>query len=132
MARQRRLTIDGEDYHIDLVFYHRSLRCLVLVDLKLGAFAPADAAQMQLYLEWSKRHDRREGVDEPIGLILCGSRGEEVVELLLSSQTNRMKVAQYPLPTDTAALKARLAQITAAYEELHEGVSGEVPAGGTG
>jgi len=123
VARQRRLTIDGEDYHIDLVFYHRSLRCLVLVDLKLGAFAPADAAQMQLYLEWSKRHDRRAGEEEPIGLILCGSRGEEVVELLLSSQANRMRVAQYLLPEDTAALQARLAQITAAYEELHEGAS---------
>jgi len=123
VARQRRLTIDGEDYHIDLVFYHRSLRCLVLVDLKLGAFAPADAAQMQLYLEWSKRHDRRAGEEEPIGLILCGSHGEQVVELLLSSQTNRMRVAQYLLPEDTAALKARLAQITAAYEGLHGGAA---------
>ncbi len=129
VARQRRLTIDGEDYHIDLVFYHRALRCLVLVDLKLGAFAPADAAQMQLYLEWSKRHDRREGEEEPIGLILCGSRGEEVVELLLSSQTNRLRVAQYLLPADTAALTARLARVTAAYEELHEGAS-EGPAEG--
>ncbi len=127
VARQRRLTIDGEDYHIDLVFYHRSLRCLVLVDLKLGAFASADAAQMQLYLEWSKRHDRRDGEEEPIGLILCGSRGEEVVELLLSSQMNRMKVAQYLLPEDTAALKARLAQVTAAYEELYEGATGAEP-----
>ncbi len=132
VARQRRLTIDGEDYHIDLVFYHRSLRCLVLVDLKLGAFAPADAAQMQLYLAWSKRHDRREGEEEPIGLILCGSRGEEVVELLLSSQTNRMRVAQYLLPEDTAALQARLARITAAYEELHEGAADGVPDGRTG
>ncbi len=121
MARQRRLTIGGEDYYVDLVFYHRSLRCLVLVDLKLGAFAPADAAQMQLYLEWAKRHDRREGEEDPIGLILCGSRSEQVVELLLSSQTNRMRVAQYLLPEDTAALKARLAQITAAYEQLQQG-----------
>ncbi len=127
VARQRRLTIDGEDYHIDLVFYHRSLRCLVLVDLKLGAFTPADAAQMQLYLEWSKRHDRRDGEEGPIGLILCGSRGEQVVELLLSSQTNRMKVAQYLLPEDTAALKARLARVTAAYERLHERSPGEEP-----
>lgn len=127
VARQRRLTIDGEDYHIDLVFYHRSLRCLVLVDLKLGAFAPADAAQMQLYLEWSKRHDRRAGEGEPIGLIRCGNRGEEVVELLLSSQTNRMRVAPYLLPEDTAALQARLAQVTAAYEGLHGGAMDEGP-----
>ena len=128
VGRQRRLTIDGEDYYIDLVFFHRSLRCLVLVDLKLGAFAPADAAQMQLYLAWAKRHDRREGEEDPIGLILCGSRNEQVVELLLSSQTNRLKVAQYLLPEDTAALKARLAQITAAYEQLQAGA--EPPAQG--
>jgi len=108
------------------------LRCLVLVDLKLGAFAPADAAQMQRYLAWSKRHDRREGEEEPIGLILCGSHGEQVVELLLSSQTNRMRVAQYLLPEDTAALKARLARITSAYEELHEGAADGVPDGRTG
>ena len=96
-----------------------------MVDLKLGAFTPADAAQMQLYLEWTKRHDRREGEEDPIGLILCGSRSEQVVELLLSSQTNRMKVAQYLLPEDTAALKARLAQITAAYEQLHADAADE-------
>jgi len=124
VARQRRLTIDGEDYHIDLVFYHRSLRSLVLVDLKIGALAPGDVAQMQLYLEWTKRHDRREGEEEPIGLILCGSHGEQVVELLLAGQANRLRVAQYLLPEDTAALQARLAQITAAYEALHVGATG--------
>ena len=133
VARQRRLTIDGEDYHVDLVLFHRSLRALVLVDLKLGAFSPADAAQMQLYLEWTKRHDRREGEEDPIGLILCGSRSEQVVELLLSSQTNRLKVAQYLLPADTAALKARLAQVTAAYEQLHGGVAdGPIEGGDAG
>jgi hypothetical protein len=123
VARQRRLTIDGEDDDIDLVFSHRSLRCLVLVDRKLGACAPADAAQRQLSLAWTRRHDRRAGEEDPIGLILCGSRGEQVVELL-SSQTNRLRVAQYLLPEDTTALKARLAQITAAYEQLHAGARG--------
>jgi hypothetical protein len=68
---------------------------------------------------------------EPIGLILCGSRGEQVVELLLSSQTNRMRVAQYLLPEDTAALKARLARVTAAYEGQHAGAADGVPATGT-
>jgi len=62
------------------------------------------------------------------GTIHGGSHSEQVVELLLSSQTNRMKVAQYLLPEDTAALKARLAQVTAAYEELHEGAPGDVAA----
>ncbi len=100
-----------------------------MVDLKIGAFAPADAAQMQLYLAWTQRHDRREGEEEPIGLILCGSCGEQVVELLLSTQTNRMRVAQYLLPEDTAALQARLAQVTAAYEELHGNASESVADG---
>jgi len=120
MARQRRLSIDGDDYYVHLVFYHRTLRCLVLVDLKIGAFTPADAAQMQLYLEWTRRHDTRDGEGDPIGLILCGSRNEQVVELLLSSQTTQMHVAQYLLLNDMAAIKAHLAQMSAAYEQLQE------------
>ena len=118
MARQRRLSIDGDDYYVDLVFYHRALRCLVLVDLKIGAFTPADAAQMQLYLEWTRRHDTRAGEGDPIGLILCGSRNEQVVELLLSSQATQMHVAQYLPLADVAALKAHLAHMSAAYEQL--------------
>ncbi len=118
VARQRRLSIDGDDYYIDLVFYHRALRCLVLVDLKLGAFVPADAAQMQLYLEWTRRHDTREGEGDPLGLVLCGSRNEQVVELLLSSQTTQMHVAQYLLLDDVAAIKAHLAAMAEVYEPL--------------
>ena len=61
LGRQRRMTIDDKDYYVDLVFSHRGLRCLVFVDLKIGAFEPADAAQMQLYLAWTKRYDPQEG-----------------------------------------------------------------------
>ena len=80
------------------------------------------------------RHDAvlRAGEEEPLGLLLCGSRGAQVVELLLSSQTNRMKVAQYLLPEDTAALKARLAQITAADEQRHAGAGEAAVAPGDG
>jgi len=117
-ARQRRVQVGGEDFYIDLVFYHRQLRCLVLVDLKIGAFTPADAAQMQIYLEWSDRHDRHDGEEAPIGLILCSSQNEQVVELLLSSQKHQMRVAQYVLVDDLAAIKKRMAEISAAFGQL--------------
>lgn len=121
MGRQRRLSIGDEDYYVDLVFYHRGLRCLVLVDLKIGPFTPADAAQMKLYLNWTRLHDKREGEQDPIGLILCGSKNEQVVELLLSdpntSLDNRIKVSQYLLLNSEEAIKERLALISAAYEQ---------------
>jgi predicted nuclease of restriction endonuclease-like (RecB) superfamily len=121
VGRQQRLSIGDEDYYVDLVFYHRALRCLVLVDLKIGAFTPADAAQMKLYLNWARKYDRREGEAEPLGLILCGSRDEQVVELLLADpQTTideRIKVAQYLLLDQERALRERLAQLSIAYDE---------------
>lgn len=121
LARQKRITIGDEDYYIDLVFFHRYLRCLVLVDLKIGSFETADAAQMKLYLNWTRQHDQQEGEADPVGLILCGSRNEQVVELLLadprSSMDQRIKVAQYLLLQSEAALKERLAHLNAVYEQ---------------
>ena len=123
VGHQKRIAIGGEDYYIDLVFYHRGLRCLVLIDLKIGPFTPADAAQMELYLNWVRRYDVREGEAEPLGLILCGSRDEQVVELLLAdpetTMDERIRVAQYLLLNSEGAIKQRLAEITAAYEEAH-------------
>lgn len=121
VGRQRRMTIDDKDYSVDLVFYHRVLRCLVLVDLKIGAFEPADVAQMHLYLEWTKRYDKQEDETDPVGLILCGSKGKQVVELLLSGPGNRVKVSQYLLLDSEDTLKQHLAQMSDAYEQLHEG-----------
>lgn len=121
MGRQRRLTVGDEDYYVDLVFYHRGLRCLVLVDLKIGPFSPADAAQMKLYLNWIRMFDKREGEEDPIGLILCGSKNEQVVELLLSdpatSLDERIRVSQYLLLNNEDAIKERLALISEAYEQ---------------
>jgi predicted nuclease of restriction endonuclease-like (RecB) superfamily len=121
MGRQRRLTVGDEDYYVDLVFYHRGLRCLVLVDLKIGPFSPADAAQMKLYLNWVRVHDKREGEEDPIGLILCGSKNKQVVELLLSDPANsiddRIRVSQYLLLNSEDAIKERLALISEAYEQ---------------
>ena len=81
LARQKRITVDGEDFYLDLLFYHRRLRRLVVIDLKLGKFAPGDVGQMEFYLRWLKKHEMRPGEDEPLGLILCAEKSDERIEL---------------------------------------------------
>jgi len=133
-ARQRRFPIGNRDYYVDLVFFHRRLRCQVLVDLKLRAFEPADAAQLKLYLNWVREYDMLEYENEPIGLILCSAKDQQVVELLLANPATtideRIKVAQYLLPDGTDALKDQLARIAAAYERATG--EGQAPAQGAG
>src|SRR5205085_4025993 len=80
--RQRRVVIDGEDFYIDLLFYHRRLRRLVAIDLKIGKFTAADKGQMELYLRWLDRHERQPGEESPLGLILCADKSAEQIELL--------------------------------------------------
>src|SRR4029079_5546593 len=70
VARQKRISVDGDDHYLDLLFFHRGLRGLVAVELKLGDFRPADKGQMELYLRWLERHDMRPGEEAPVGLIL--------------------------------------------------------------
>ncbi len=82
VARQKRITIDGEDYYLDLLFYHRILRRLVAIDLKLGRFQAADKGQMELYLRWLERHEQQPEEQSPLGLILCAGKSDEHVELL--------------------------------------------------
>jgi predicted nuclease of restriction endonuclease-like (RecB) superfamily len=82
VERQKRITLDGDDYYLDLLFYHRKLRRLVGVELKLGDFKPADAGQVELYLRWLDRHERHAGEERPIALILCAGRKKETVEYL--------------------------------------------------
>jgi len=94
VARQKRITVDNEDYYLDLLFYHRSLRCLVAIDLKLGKFQAADKGQMELYLRWLEQHDTQSGEEPPIGLILCADKSEEHVELLRLKDSS-IRVAQY-------------------------------------
>jgi predicted nuclease of restriction endonuclease-like (RecB) superfamily len=81
LARQKRITVEGEDFYLDLLFYHRRLRRLVVIDLKLGKFAPGDVGQMEFYLRWLKKHEMRPGEDEPLGLILCAEKSDERIEL---------------------------------------------------
>jgi YhcG PDDEXK nuclease domain len=86
--------IDGEDFYLDLLFYHRKLRRLVAVELKLERFKAADKGQMELYLRWLEKHDMENGEETPIGLILCADKGEEQIELLQLDKTG-IRVASY-------------------------------------
>jgi predicted nuclease of restriction endonuclease-like (RecB) superfamily len=82
MARQKRITIDQEDYYIDLLFYHRKLKRLVVIELKLGKFKPEHKGQLELYLRWLDKYERQEGENQPIGLLLCSEKSDKMVELL--------------------------------------------------
>jgi len=96
IRRQYPMRIDDDDYWLDLLFYHRGLRCLVAIDLKIGPFVAADKGQMDLYLAWLKKHEwRQEAENEPVGLILCTSKKRQHVELLLSSGPHKMQVSEY-------------------------------------
>ena len=94
LARQKRISIDSRDYYIDLLFYHRRLKSLVVIDLKLGEFEAAYKGQMELYLRYLEKYEILEGENSPIGLILCAGKNEEHIELLQLDQTN-IKVAEY-------------------------------------
>jgi hypothetical protein len=94
VERQKRIVIDGEDFCLDLLFYHRLLRRLVLVELKLDIFQAADYGQTLLYLRWLDRYERQPGEEQPIGLILCAGKSDEKVELLELEKTG-IRVAQY-------------------------------------
>lgn len=81
VARQKRMVVDGEDFYLDLLFFHRRLRRLVAIELKLGRFAPSDVGQLEFYLRWLKKYEMLPGEDEPLGLILCAEKSDERIEL---------------------------------------------------
>jgi len=95
IGRQFPMRIDDADYFLDLLFFHRGLRCLVAIDLKIGPFTAADKGQMDLYLAWLKRHEWRQEENEPVGLILCTSKRRQHVELLLSAGPHKLQVSEY-------------------------------------
>jgi predicted nuclease of restriction endonuclease-like (RecB) superfamily len=94
VARQKRIQVDGDDFYLDLLFFHRKLRRLVAVELKLDRFRPEYKGQMELYLRWLERHEQQEGEESPIGLILCAGGSHEQIELLQLDRSG-IRLAQY-------------------------------------
>ena len=110
VARQKRMTIGGRDHHLDLLFYHRGLKRLVALDLKLGSFAPADKAQMELYLAWLRENEQPLGEAPPLGLILCAGKDAETIRLLDLEQGNIRVAAYWTKLLPRAALAKKLHQ----------------------
>jgi predicted nuclease of restriction endonuclease-like (RecB) superfamily len=112
VARQKRIQIDNDDYYLDLLFYHRGLRRLVAIDLKLRDFQPGDKGQMEFYLRWLARYEQQPGEESPIGLILCAGKKRETIELM-ELEEGAIRVASYW----TKVLPRKLMQ-----KKLHEAI----------
>ncbi len=106
-ARQKRITFDNKHYRIDLVFYHRILKCHVLIDLKMGEFNHADAGQMNVYLNYYKENELSENDNPPVGIILCASKNENLVKYATSGLPQKVFVSKYlvNLPTEAELRK---------------------------
>ncbi len=111
VERQKRIILDGVDFYIDLLFFHRKLKRLVAIELKLNKFKPAYKGQMELYLKWLNKYEKQEGENPPIGLILCAEKSNEQIELLEMGKDGIM-VAEYwtELPPKSE-LEAKLHQV---------------------
>jgi len=94
VARQKRITVDNEDYYLDLLFFHRKLKRLIAIELKLGKFKAAHKGQMELYLRWLEKYEKERGEETPLGLILCAGKTSEQIELLQLDNSG-IKVAEY-------------------------------------
>jgi predicted nuclease of restriction endonuclease-like (RecB) superfamily len=94
-ARQKRITFNNKHYRIDLVFYHRILKCHVLFDLKIGEFDHADAGQMNLYLNYYKKNEMAADDNQPVGIILCKDRDETLVEYTTADMNENLFVSKY-------------------------------------
>jgi predicted nuclease of restriction endonuclease-like (RecB) superfamily len=106
VARQRRLRVGGEWYRVDLIFFHRKLRCLVVIDLKVGKFTHADAGQMHLYLNYAREHWTQPGENPPVGLILCAEKDDAVAKYALEGLPNKVLAREYKLALPEAKLLA--------------------------
>lgn len=109
VARQKRISLENSHFRLDLLFYHRGLRCLVAIELKTRKFAPGDAGQMNLYLNYLKDREMLPGENDPIGIILCSAREQTVVEYALGGLSSRVFAARYRLQLpDPATLSAEV------------------------
>ena len=112
VARQKRIQVDSDDFYLDLLFYHRGLRRLVAIDLKLRDFQPGDKGQMEFYLRWLAKYEQKPDEESPIGLILCAGKKREQIELL-ELEKSGIRVASYW----TKVLPRKLLQ-----QKLHEAI----------
>ena len=130
VGRQRRLRIDDEWYRIDLLFYHRRLRCLVIIDLKLNKLTAGDVGQMHLYCNYARRHWTLPDENPPVGLILCAGKGRALAEYALEGLPNKVLASDYltALP-DPALLEAELER-TRTLLEARRQASGKKKEGG--
>ena len=95
VRRQRRLRIDDSWFRVDLVFFHRRLKCFVIIDLKVGRFSYADAGQMHLYVNYAREHWMKPGENPPVGLILCAEKGVAEAHYALDNLPNKIVAAEY-------------------------------------
>ena len=110
VERQKRMTVDGADFYLDLLFYHITMRCYVALELKTRPLEPGDYGQMMLYLRWLDAHQRHEGDSAPIGLVMCTSKGPEQVALL-GLDSGEVRAAQYLTEPIREELQRRMAAI---------------------
>lgn len=128
VGRQRRLRIDDEWYRIDLLFFHRRLKCLIIIDLKLGRLSHTDVGQMHLYLNYAREHWTLPGENPPVGLILCAGKGEAMARYALEGLPNKVLAAEYKttLPAE-AELVAELTKTKHLLEERAQRRRKEAP-----
>jgi predicted nuclease of restriction endonuclease-like (RecB) superfamily len=109
VGRQRRLRLDDNWFRVDLLFFHRRLHCLLVIDLKIGKFSHADAGQMHMYLNYAREHWMKPGENPPVGLVLCTSKGSNEAHYALEGLPNKVMAAEYQtvLP-DAKLLEAEL------------------------
>lgn len=127
IERQKRMIIDGDDFYLDLLFYHRKLHRLVAIDLKLGRFKAQYKGQMELYLRWLEANEMEPGEESPLGLLLCTEGSEEQIELLQLDKAG-IKVAKYL--TELPPRELLMQQIRKSLAEAKEGLGNEDKEGG--
>ena len=127
MGRQKRLRVGSQWYRVDLLFYHRGLRCLVVIDLKIGSLTRADAGQMHFYLNYARQHWVREGENPPVGLILCSEKDEALAQYALEGLSNNVMAAEYRITLPDEKLLAAELDRTRQAMELRGSASAGIP-----
>ena len=118
------IQVGGEDYRIDLLFFHRSLRCLVAIELKVGKFKPEYVSKMDFYLEGLDRQIKKNDENPSVGLLLCASRNDEVVEYAMSRTLSPIMVSQYQLQLPDKVILRKKLQELSSLPEIEENTGG--------